>query len=216
MDKIAAFFDVDETIINLKSMFSFYDYWCREKDLTAQHREYAAKFKRDVQQGKPRELLNQEYYQQFRNVSLNELNEYGQKWFHECLNKDNFIAQAVAELRSHQEKGTIPVFVSGSMLPVLQPIADALDVNVILCAPLIIDDQGCLTGEIGKPQTIGTGKKEAILSFCRGEGFRPEYCYAYGDDISDIPMLEATGHPVCVGSNKKLLDYAALKGWRNI
>jgi hypothetical protein len=37
-----------------------------------------------------------------------------------------------------------------------------------------------------------------------------------GHDIFDIPILEAAGHLVCVGNNKKLFYYAAIKGWRNI
>lgn len=216
MNTVAAFFDVDETLINLKSMFHFYDYWCNEKGLNPQREEYTRRFKQDVQEGKRRELLNQEYYQQFINVSLAELVIFGQRWFLTCLNESHFIESGLSALRQHQQRGDTVVFVSGSMQPILQPIADCLAVEHLLCAPLIINERGYLTGGIGTPQTIGNGKKEALLAFCQQQGLQPAHCYAYGDDISDVPMLEATGHPVCVGENPALLNYAQLRGWRTI
>lgn len=216
MTRIAAFFDVDETIINIKSMFHFYDYWYKQKGLIKEGKEYIAQFKMDVKNGKCREQLNKEYYQQFRDISFDELSHFGEKWFNNCLSEENFISRTVNELRKHQQKGDTVVFVSGSMQPILQPIANKLNVEEILCAPLVINHKGYLTGEIGTPQTIGGGKKEALLAFCRRKGFSPENCYSYGDDISDVPMLEITGHPVCVGDNKQLFDYASIKGWRQI
>ena len=197
-------------------MFNFYNFWCHQKGLIKEGEDYHARFKQDVKNGKRREQLNKEYYQQFRHVFLEELFHYGKQWFHACLNETNFIDSTVKALRGHQQMGETVVFVSGSMLPILQPLANALNVEHVLCAPLIVDGHGILTGEIGIPQTIGAGKREAVLSFCRHKGFQPENCYAYGDDISDVPMLEITGHPVCVGGNKQLLDYAERKGWRHI
>lgn len=102
------------------------------------------------------------------------------------------------------------VFISGSMLPILSPIAKYLGVTEVLCAPVIINDAGELTGEIGLPQTIGTGKRRAF-SLCDDKEINPADCYAYGDDLSDIPMLEATGHPVCVGKHSALTRYATEK-----
>lgn len=58
------------------------------------------------------------------------------------------------------------VFISGSMRPILSPVANYLGVKDILCAPLEFTDKGRLTGEIGTPQTIGSGKKEALIQFC--------------------------------------------------
>lgn len=62
-------------------------------------------------------------------------------------------------LRRHQLQGVSVVFLSGSMHPILSPIASYLDVRDIICTKLLIDSTGNVTGEIGKPQTIGEGKK---------------------------------------------------------
>ena len=61
MRKHAAFFDVDETLINIKSMFDFYDFWCRENNQNDRLLRYMSRFRTDVKNGVPRETLNRDY-----------------------------------------------------------------------------------------------------------------------------------------------------------
>jgi len=213
LQKAAAFFDVDETIITTKSMFDFYDFWCRENNEHEELERYMKHFRSEVKKGTCREQLNKEYYRQFAGVSYKKLEEAGEKWFDTKLYSSFFIGSAVALLKKHQAKKIPAVFVSGSMRPVLAPIAKYLGVTDILCAPLKISDKGFLTGEIGTPQTIGRGKMEALIQFCGQMKISPVDCYAYGDDLSDIPMLESVGHPVCVGKSTELAMHAKEKRW---
>lgn len=215
MKKVAAFFDVDETLINMKSMFNFYEYWCVSQNLEDQLHLYLDNFKQDIINGKPREFLNKQYYRQFNKVEYSKLLLVGQQWFEELKATDLFIKSTVERLNQHLIDGEVPVFVSGSMYPILAPIASYLKVNQILSAPLLIDENGFCTGEIGTP-TIGLGKREAVLGFCKQNGILPTDCYAYGDDTSDIPMLEITGNPICVGNNQQLLEYGYSRGWKHI
>ncbi len=41
----------------------------------------------------------------------------------------------------------------------------------------------------------------------------PADCFAYGDDLSDLPMLLEVGHPVVVGGHTGLAQEAGLRGW---
>lgn len=209
----AAFFDVDETLINIKSMFDFFEFWCHENNQHFKLESYMAHFRAEVKKGASREILNREYYRQFAGVSYQHLEDLAEKWFKLKIESRFFIGSAVSSLKKHQDEKTYTVFVSGSMLPILSPIARYLGVNDILCAPIILDGSGVLTGEIGQPQTIGAGKKSAIINFCNLKKLKLSDCYAYGDDLSDIPMLEATGHPVCVGKYSALAKYAIEKNW---
>ncbi len=213
MQKAAAFFDVDETIITTKSMFDFYDFWCRENNKHEELERYMTHFRSEVKKGTCREQLNKDYYRQFAGVSYKKLESAGEKWFSAKIYSSFFISSAVALLKKHKAKNMPVVFVSGSMRPVLSPVAKYLGVTDILCAPLKITDKGNLTGEIGFPQTIGRGKMEALIQFCGQRKIHPDDCYAYGDDLSDIPMLESVGHPVCVGKSTELALYAKEKRW---
>ena len=45
------------------------------------------------------------------------------------------------------------------------------------------------------------------------EGYALEHCYAYSDSITDLPMLEAVGHPTVVNPDRALRKEAAARGW---
>ena len=45
------------------------------------------------------------------------------------------------------------------------------------------------------------------------KGYDLEQCYGYTDSISDLPMLEAVGHPVAVNPDRALESIARLRGW---
>lgn len=213
MQTSAAFFDVDETLITIKSMFDFFDFWCRENNEHEKLECYMNKFRREVKKGTPREQLNRDYYRQFSGVSYNMLEGAGEEWFRIKLSSGIFIDDAISALKKHQDESMLTVFVSGSMRPVLSPIAKYLGVSNILCTPLEVTDTGIMTGEIGTPQTIGGGKKEALIQFCSQKNISTADCYAYGDDLSDIPMLESVGHPVCVGKYTALASHAISQRW---
>jgi HAD superfamily hydrolase (TIGR01490 family) len=196
-----AFFDVDDTIIAIKSMFDFARHWfLTEQNEPHQFAEFERSFAELRARGENREGLNRTYYHFFAGVRLAELEAAGRRWFAglEASRPDLFNQPVVEALQRHQAEGVEPVFVSGSCLPLLRPLAERLAVGHILCAPLIADDDGVLTGGLGHPQTIGEGKKQAILEFLAGNGGQAEACFAYGDDISDLPMLECVGRPVAV------------------
>ncbi|QMV53369.1 HAD family hydrolase [Ewingella americana] len=214
MSTIAAFFDVDETLIKMKSMFHFYQYWSELNGWKIKHQAFDKKFKEGLSQGTPREELNRMYYREFSGVNIQDLNRAGEAWFKEFFGQsDIYIASAVNALNQHKKQGHITVFLSGSMQPILQPLGHYLDVDAILAAPLVINDAGILSGEIGQPQTIGMGKQHALLAFSQKNNINLSGSYAYGDDLSDIPMLEVTGNPICVGANSKLAEYAQQHHW---
>ncbi|MEQ1699786.1 MAG: hypothetical protein ABMA25_06730 [Ilumatobacteraceae bacterium] len=47
----------------------------------------------------------------------------------------------------------------------------------------------------------------------RWEGLDLAQCWAYSDSASDLPMLEAVGHPVAVNPDAKLERVAGQRGW---
>ena len=59
------------------------------------------------------------------------------------------------------------------------------------------------TGEIAF-YCYGEGKVEAIRQLAAREGYALEHCYAYSDSITDLPMLEAVGHPTVVNPDRAL------------
>ena len=52
-----------------------------------------------------------------------------------------------------------------------------------------------------------------MAQYAEAEGLRLEESVAYADSASDLPMLEAVGHPVAVNPESKLATIARKRGW---
>ena len=72
---------------------------------------------------------------------------------------------------------------------------------------------GVYTGQLVGPFCYGPGKVEAIAELATWEHYDLERCYAYSDSASDLPMLEAVGHPVAVNPDAPLARAARQRGW---
>ncbi|WP_280568388.1 HAD-IB family hydrolase [Chromohalobacter sp. 296-RDG] len=211
-----AFFDVDDTLINIKSMFDFYRFWCYEIwHRPEMHDDFEATFSRMFLEGCAREKLNSSYYRYFTGVDPQLLDRAGADWATDRLTRSNgfFVAPVVEELQRLQSEGITPVFISGSFHALLEPIARTLEVSHILATKLEVGVDGRYTGNIIPPQTIGMGKALAVQDFLQHHAASPRCCYAFGDDLSDLPMLNVVGYPVAVGAGTILAERAATENW---
>jgi HAD superfamily hydrolase (TIGR01490 family) len=73
---------------------------------------------------------------------------------------------------------------------------------------------GVYTGEPDGPFTYRSGKAEAIRAVAAERGIDLEASYAYSDSESDLPMLQAVGHPVAVNPDSELEKIAREGGWQ--
>ncbi|PWC45785.1 HAD family hydrolase [Azospirillum sp. TSO22-1] len=214
MTQTYAFFDVDDTLIAAKSMFSFQDFWYAHTGDDVGRAAFEAEMTRLRAGDAPWEVLNRRYYAHFAGRAVAEVEAVGEAWFRhlEATVAGLYHAPIVAELRRHQAAGEEPVFVSGSFPALLAPVASRLGVRYVLATTMEVED-GRYTGCILPPQTIGAGKATAVRRFLDGRGVPAAACFAYGDDISDLPMLEAVGNPRVVAGGRGLAAHAAAVGW---
>jgi len=212
-----AFFDVDETLKNVKSMDSFQSFYHRRRwgRLGSQIADWRScrRLERLIIKGADRTQVNTAFFEEFRGGRPEKVQVAAISWFeHIRTSADFFIEPVLAALRKHQQDGTKPVFVSGSSVEILQPLADQLQVHHILANRLEVD-AGRYTGRLLSPQTIGAGKREAVNFFLMAHGAEPSGCFAYGDHLSDLPLLETVGHPTVVARNNDLIAIARERGW---
>ena len=190
-----AFFDVDETLIRVKSMFAFQDHWYDALADEAGRAAFTDEITRLRDAAAPRAEINRRYYRFFEGRAVAEVTARARDWFTalEAARPDLFIAPVVERLRAHQMAGHEVVFVSGSFPVLIEPVAARLGVRHILATRMEQRD-GCYTGRILPPQCIAEGKAEALRLFLKEHKVPSTDCHAYGDDISDAPMLAAVGH----------------------
>jgi HAD superfamily phosphoserine phosphatase-like hydrolase len=120
----------------------------------------------------------------------------------------------IDRLREHRERGDAIVFVSGSWLPSVLPIAREVGADHIFCCEVGVEAD-TLTGE-ASVIPIAETKARIVRTFARERGLDLARCSAYGDDESDAPMLEAVGHPVAVRPTPLLAATARARGWETI
>src|SRR3954453_4083006 len=72
---------------------------------------------------------------------------------------------------------------------------------------------GRYTGRSGGPFAYREGKAQLMRELAEHEGIDLAASYAYSDSESDLPMLRAVGHPVAVNPDAPLRRVAREEGW---
>lgn len=120
-------------------------------------------------------------------------------------------AEAAELIADHKLCGRDVVVVSASGEEIVAPIARALGATHAMATRMVVAD-GKYTGEIAF-YCYGEGKVQAIRELAAREGYPLEHCYAYSDSITDLPMLNAVGHPCAVNPDRALRKEALANGW---
>ena len=119
--------------------------------------------------------------------------------------------EAVSLIEKHKAAGREVVIVSSSGEEIVRPIAEMVGASRTIATKAEIVD-GRYTGEI-EFYAYGPHKAEAITGLASQRGWDLADCYAYSDSMTDLPMLEAVGHPVAVNPDKALRKIATERDW---
>ena len=210
--RIAAFFDVDKTILasNSGKLFLQEMYSRGEIDrstvlsnLTSYLRYKLNRL--DIDRWAARTL------QGLAGRSVEEL-VGGTSAFFERRIRPQIYPEAEARVRRHSGLGHVVALVSGSTGFVVEPLAEYLGVGHVVCTELAISE-GRLTGEIVEPICFGTGKIRRLQELIARESVDLARSYFYSDSVSDLPLLEIVGHPVVANPDPLLYREARRRRW---
>ena len=123
--------------------------------------------------------------------------------------------QMLAEAYGHQDAGRPVYIVTAASQELAEMLAHVLGFDGGIGFRSEVRD-GCYTGRSAGPFTYRSGKAEAIRQIAERDGIDLAESYAYSDSESDLPMLQAVGHPVAVNPDDELRDVARREGWRVI
>jgi HAD superfamily hydrolase (TIGR01490 family) len=112
----------------------------------------------------------------------------------------------------HQDAGRRVYIVTAAGHEVAEMLAHVLTLDGGIGSRSEVRD-GVYTGRPAGPFTYRQGKAEAIRELAAAEGIDLAESYAYSDSESDMPMLEAVGHPVVVNPDRHLARVAKERGW---
>ena len=120
--------------------------------------------------------------------------------------------QMLEVVREHQDAGRPAYIATAASQPAAEILAQALAMDGAIGTRWEISD-GLYTGRLDGAFAYGEGKASRLREFAAERGIDLVESWAYTDAVSDLPMLEAVGHPVAVNPDAELAEIARREGW---
>jgi HAD superfamily hydrolase (TIGR01490 family) len=120
-------------------------------------------------------------------------------------------AEAADLIEEHKAAGREVVIVSSSGEEVVAPIGELVGADRVIATRMVVE-HGRYTGEVAF-YAYGPAKAQAMRKLADAAGYDLADCYAYSDSSTDLPMLEAVGHPTAVNPDRALRRAARERDW---
>jgi HAD superfamily hydrolase (TIGR01490 family) len=114
-------------------------------------------------------------------------------------------------LDAHKKAGRDVIIVSTSGQEMVGPIGAMLGASEVIATRMRHAD-GRYTGEM-EFYAYGEAKAGRMRQLARERDYDLADCFAYSDSFTDLPMLEAVGHPHAVNPDRQLRRVAQSRGW---
>ena len=120
-------------------------------------------------------------------------------------------AEPLRLVEQHRERGEPVYIVSATLQEIVEGIAEELGFDGALGTTCEVRD-GVYTGHAVRA-LHAENKASCLRDLAATHGFDLAACTAYSDSHTDLPFLEAVGHPVVVNPDRQLRRIAADRGW---
>lgn len=213
----AAFFDVDNTVMQGASIFHFARGLHRRKFFTT----------RDIAGAAWKQLYfriagveDPAHVADARDGALGfiaghtvaELESLGEEIFDEAMAGRIWPGtRALAQL--HLDRGQRVWLVTAAPIEIAQIIARRLGLTGAM-GTVAEHVDGVYTGRLVGDLLHGPAKGEAVRALADREDLDLGGCSAYSDSYNDLPMLTLVGDPVAINPDARLRDHARKNGWR--
>jgi len=118
--------------------------------------------------------------------------------------------EALRLISWHRLHGHLVFLVSASTRDLIVRLGDLVGADAVVASEAEVV-AGCYTGRVALCH--GVAKAEAVRRLADVYGVDLSGSYAYGDAAGDIPMLQSVGHPVAVNPDRRLRAAAERMGW---
>jgi len=212
---VAAFFDVDNTVIRGASAFHIarglkQRGYFRTRDL---HRFGWEQVKYLVlgESQEQMKAVRSEALSIIKGWSVAEMAQIAEEVYDEILAMRVFPGTK-ALIDEHRAQGHQVWFVTASPVEVGRLIARRLKATGAL-GTVPEHKGGYYTGRLVGDLLHGEAKAVAVNELAARIGLKLEDCFAYGDSMNDAPMLSAVGHPCAINPDGRLRRQAKRLGW---
>jgi len=211
---VAAFFDLDKTIISRSSTLAFGPSFYRHGLITraeALRTAYAQLlFRLGGADHQRMERIRLAAGELCRGWQVERVTDIVRRHLDEII-LPLVYADAKRLIAAHGRAGDDVIIVSTSGQEVVGPIGDLLGATEVIATRMEVAD-GCYTGAM-EFWAYGEAKATRVRELAAQRGYRLPDCFAYSDSVTDLPMLETVGHPRAVNPDRALRKIARDRHW---
>ena len=211
--RIAAFFDMDNTLLNINSStkLAFYMLWKRAVPIKMFIFLFVTGILYLFYLYRPESILTK-HIKMLKGHSIVEYKKVGDKLF---SNPNKYFRKSILDqFKEHKKKGHFVVVITQNYDLVAKYFTDIIKPNELVCTvPEII--LGKFTGKTLK-LCVSHNKSDYVIELARKYNLDLNNSYAYTDSIHDIKMLELVGNVYIVNRNPFLKRLAKKRNWNII
>lgn len=217
MGQGAAFFDLDKTVIAKSSALAFGRPFYRDGLITRREVIKTAytqlMFKLGGADDEQIARIRDHIATLCKGWSVEQVQQIVAETLHELINPYVY-AEAAALIEEHRRAGRDVILVSASGEEMVRPIGAQLGIVDVIATRMVVKD-GRYSGEV-EFYAAGANKVAAVRTMAADRGYDLAESYAYSDSVSDVPLLEAVGHPTAVNPGRGLRRIAAERQWQSL
>ncbi len=143
--------------------------------------------------------------------TLEDIMAIGRRCFEQDL-RPRLYQEGIDLVEHHRQAGDALYFVTSGPYMTIQILGEFLKVNADY-APGPMVQEGILQRALKEPLPYLSGKLEVGKLIAEKEGVSLDDCFFYTDNIDDLSLLEAVGHPHVVNPDRPLARLARRRQW---
>lgn len=210
--QVAAYLDFDGTVIDGYSATAFYKHRLLTGGIgPAEVLRTVALGLRGLETAADFEELLALSLSSWRELPVGEVEELGRSIFRSDI-AGRLHREMWDVVQAHLSRKHRVVLASSATRFQVQPMADELGADAVLCTELEVED-GALTGRVRGRTLWGDGKAAAVRDDILAHGVDADASFAYSNGEEDVPFLASVGNPVAVSPTPRLRRAALGRGW---
>jgi alcohol-forming fatty acyl-CoA reductase len=150
------------------------------------------------------------FYRRYEDAPVEQIEIDAREMLTQIIVAKSFPA-AIRRVREHRALGHKTILITGALsfnVEGLRPLFDE-----IVAAEMSVRPDGTYSGQLTQVPPTGETRAQVLADYCAANGYSLDECVAYADSTSDLPLLEAVGHPVAVNPETRLAAIARKRGW---
>ncbi len=210
--RVAAFFDVDHTLIEVNSGREWLTHLWKQGRISLpdalRSTWWLVKYRLSVLDY---EEVTRKVIAYYSGQDVAELEAEVEAWFDEVI-RPRITVEGRAKVEEHRAQGHELIMLTSGARFSTEPLRIELDIPHLICTRLL-EEEGKLTGTFEPPACFSEGKLFWAERFAEEHGIDLDKSFFYSDSLSDWPMLARVGKPRVINPDPRLKRKAKALGW---